>query len=923
MANGRSDAAVRPSPAVADESALAGVGDGQLLGRFTAERDELAEIAFAALVRRHGPMVLRVCRQIVGDSHAAEDAFQAAFLILARRAPSIRQPDLLANWLYGVALRTAREARVREERHRHRETPVPGVDPAEPASQASPPETIAVIREELQALHEEVARLPERYRVPVVLCELEGLTYQEAAIRLRCPVGTIGVRLKRARQQLRVRLTRRGLAPTAGLFAAILAGRAVAGVVPAPLAASTIEAAVAFAAGEARAAGIVALSVVGLAEGVLKTMAVSPLSIAAGVLLAVGLGGGLGWLVWHRPMAAPPRVRDAVRVNRPASEGAAGGRRQAAPIVAQEQPAAPGRVVPVALNVPASAAPTAKNGTPASASVRRSKPSPLAAPLQVREERDHGAMLFAKEWVPGDPMSRGGDGLGPLFNESSCVACHGMGAPGGAGPEAKNVVLLSGSATTKEAAAKLENIHPGFRGTSSIVLHRFSTEPDYQAWKQRFDSRQPGQRRQNGGPQNAGQPTDAVAGRMQALRQQSVRPAGRRARLIGGGDVALQLSERNAPALFGAGKIDALPVSVLTDAANAQLQDVRGRVNRTPNGAVGRFGWKAQIATLHEFVRAACANELGLEVPDHSQPLSPLAKSRKAPGLDMSESDCDALVSYVRDLPAPVAIDPAGPQGSPTLREGRKLFATVGCADCHVPTLGQVRGIYSDLLLHDMGSSLSDSGTYYGFGSPSSPGDSSPNGPGPTEWRTPPLWGFRDSAPYLHDGRAETLAEAVAFHEGQGSAAAYQFFLRTEAEQAKIESFLKSLVAPAAAASPGVVLAADLESQVEREERSSPEALLRRRQEEIREREEQQWKTLQEMHRIEAEVKRADALLTIARNFEKSGQTRNALEFYRDVVRRAPASKPGREAAARIAAIRRTAELETLIRTGSRKGSAG
>ena len=101
---------------------LAGPGDGELLARFIADRDEVAEVAFSTLVRRHGPMILRVCEQIVGDRHIAEDAFQAVFLILARKASSIHQPELLGHWLHGVALRTAREARMRNHRRRHRES---------------------------------------------------------------------------------------------------------------------------------------------------------------------------------------------------------------------------------------------------------------------------------------------------------------------------------------------------------------------------------------------------------------------------------------------------------------------------------------------------------------------------------------------------------------------------------------------------------------------------------------------------------------------------------------------------------------------------------------------------------------------------------------------------------------------------------
>src|SRR5262249_44805866 len=151
--------------------------------------------------------------------------------------------------------------------------------------------------------------------------------------------------------------------------------------------------------------------------------------------------------------------------------------------------------------------------------------------------------------------------------------------------------------------------------------------------------------------------------------------------------------------------------------------------------------------------------------------------------------DCDALVAYLRNLPAPVVVDPAGPQGSQDLREGRRLFAEIGCATCHTPTLGPVKGIYSDLLLHDMGPSLNDSGTYYG-----TDGSFVAEGPTPSEWRTPPLWGFRDSGPYLHDGRAETLAEVVALHQGQSASASHEFFSRSDEQRAQVEAFLKSLV---------------------------------------------------------------------------------------------------------------------------------
>jgi hypothetical protein len=337
---------------------------------------------------------------------------------------------------------------------------------------------------------------------------------------------------------------------------------------------------------------------------------------------------------------------------------------------------------------------------------------------------------------------------------------------------------------------------------------------------------------------------------------------------------------------------------VLVAVAARQPADVRGRIGRTREGRIGRFGWKAQLPSLHEFVRGACANELGLEVPGHSQATSPLAPSRKAKGLDLTESDCDALVAYIRALPAPVVVDPSGPQGTQDMRAGRRLFADVDCASCHTPTLGDVRGIYSDLLLHDMGQSLSDSGSTYGIDGPNSP-----EGPTPGEWRTPPLWGYRDSGPYLHDGRAQSLEEAVALHEGQAATSAQRFFELSWQERAQVEAFLKSLVAPSSAAAPGVVLASELESRIEQEERRAPETLVRQRRERAVARDEQQFREAQRRRRAEEAAKRARVQIPIAQTLEKIGKITGALAFYQDIARQAAGTEEGRQAAARIEAL--------------------
>jgi RNA polymerase sigma factor (sigma-70 family) len=258
--------------------------DEQLLKRYATERDEAA---FASLVHRHGAVVWRVCRSVLHESHAAEDAFQATFLILVRKAGTIGRPQLLGNWLYGVASRVALRARktmAQREAHERRAARMFAMTAVDTAAE-----------QDLQPLlHEELQRLPTKYRSPMVLCYLEGRTNEEAARRLQWPVGTLKVRLMRGRQLLRTRLARRGLAlPAAALTSTILSGNA-ASAVPAPLLDATIHAALSFAAGKAAGVGIISAHALALTEGVLKTMSWTKLKIVAAVFCAVGmLGAGL------------------------------------------------------------------------------------------------------------------------------------------------------------------------------------------------------------------------------------------------------------------------------------------------------------------------------------------------------------------------------------------------------------------------------------------------------------------------------------------------------------------------------------------------------------------------------------------------------------------------------------------------------
>jgi CxxC motif-containing protein (DUF1111 family) len=203
-----------------------------------------------------------------------------------------------------------------------------------------------------------------------------------------------------------------------------------------------------------------------------------------------------------------------------------------------------------------------------------------------------------------------------------------------------------------------------------------------------------------------------------------------------------------------------------------------------------------QRGACHVDSQSACANELGLEVPGHHQAASPLDPDAKAKGLDLTQGDCDALVAYVRSLPAPTDRKTTLPAVSTAVKEGRLMFDSAGCATCHRHKIGDVDGIFSDLLLHDMGPDLSDSGSYYGITKP----DTSEEGVKRQEWRTPPLWGFRDSAPYLHDGRAKNLEEAAALHGGEATRSAKEFFKLVPDERLRIQAFLRSLAPPIVAA---------------------------------------------------------------------------------------------------------------------------
>ncbi len=533
-----------------------------------------------------------------------------------------------------------------------------------------------------------------------------------------------------------------------------------------------------------------------------------------------------------------------------------------------------------------------------------------AVPVATKSTID-GAEIFTREWIPGDKRSHGGDGLGPVFNDSSCVACHNQGGTGGAGPASKNVDIVTafhapqqqrqrqtgaisvpqtlpgivfqsvfgnldsvatqtqaepdaGSQEASEGEGEerkltpseiaqaeqkkqnelrktlmeterknLAKLHPGFAFANSVVLHRGGTFAGYETWRSqvagmRFGVQQRGSaemflfspkaaaireslsstQQQNAQASNGGVVMAQLKQQVQMSRRRGANASSRQ------GNFVITKSQRNTTALFGAGLIDSIPTEVLEalEAAQAKGKKVTGRVARLKDGSAGRFGWKSQKSRLSSFVMTACAVEVGLNVPDHPQAGHPQKADYMPAGLDLNQAQCDALIDYISELPAPVQRPFGDEVDKGYISGGHALFAKVGCADCHVENVGEVAGIFGDLLLHDMGGELGDTGSYDVFIPNSTPeGEviqlTRQSGPasripkkvtGATrqEWRTPPLWGVRDSAPYLHDGRAETLAQAVAMHGGESAGSTQKFFALSDAERFQVISFLKSLVAP-------------------------------------------------------------------------------------------------------------------------------
>jgi CxxC motif-containing protein (DUF1111 family) len=349
-------------------------------------------------------------------------------------------------------------------------------------------------------------------------------------------------------------------------------------------------------------------------------------------------------------------------------------------------------------------------------------------------------------------------------------------------------------------------LHPGFGSALTVVLHRFGVNPDYRAWRLGLldlDWKTIAK--------ILGKRDSEILLLQSVVTSRSFVSPNEKYHLASG----LSLSYRSPPQLWGAGLIDSIPEVSILELEKQKFRDfpeVHGRASRLKDGRIGRFGWKAVIPSLREAVLMDCAIELGLKAPGQRQPPSALDASKLERGFDLTAEECAALVEYVKRLSPSAASGPAAHERSAAAADGGALFASAGCVACHRPTVGQAVGIYSDLLLHDMGPGLASTGGCF----------SAADQPEPSAirdamfgWRTAPLWGFRDSGPYLHDGRADNLEEAVAFHAGESLPSARRFFGLGLEERLKIQMFLRSLaVSPALSGGQGGKGAKDTHSDL-------------------------------------------------------------------------------------------------------------
>lgn len=536
---------------------------------------------------------------------------------------------------------------------------------------------------------------------------------------------------------------------------------------------------------------------------------------------------------------------------------------------------------------------------------------------------EQGRQLFERNWTAGNP-TLGNDGLGPLFNGQGCLTCHNQAGVGGGGDAEFNahtvgiekMQIVGGPVDDDVLKRMLRTFHPGFiqaNGTviNTLALSHHGGTPKFAQARKAFLSQLPAEFSHSGGPTSADEVRFATTTPVLFNNKVGNYQMSLRARLF----------QRNTTALYGAGLVDQIPDTLIEAQVKIQEKhaEVSGRPSTLRDGRFGKFGWRANVASLVEFTDQACANEVGLETRRKPQASDPMNPEYRNPGIDVTDQQIESMRDFIAALPVPIRDIPSDSSLRMEAERGERLFASVGCAVCHVPDMGPAKGVYSDILLHDMGYELIDlnhaepyivrmtpatsislvtrtdkvSGSgmamaqgYYGPATEISVDDldlttttsgnsgnsrrrsrSSPrrgNGyefiaPGvplrkiqlvdisykefttrrtfktsnyktskyagiydadltvereqkvratnyvrvhfqPTnfnqEWRTPPLWGVRDSAPYMHDGRAGTLLESISMHDGESAGTRDRFLALPLADRHAVIAFLETLVAP-------------------------------------------------------------------------------------------------------------------------------
>jgi mono/diheme cytochrome c family protein len=459
----------------------------------------------------------------------------------------------------------------------------------------------------------------------------------------------------------------------------------------------------------------------------------------------------------------------------------------------------------------------------------------MAAP-PTPAQADLGRHLFTRVWEPALAGPESGDGLGPLFNGRSCAECHHQGGVGGSGSHSYNVQFIRPILVGTESEFGFGAVPPepsrGRRGNASpvVMLHRFGVRREYAAWRANeiiaLSRLEPDVASTIGFPShgrsmalqldrllastsasNLAKPSVVEAIRVRVdppsgpstAATNSINFCGIGCRSYVRFYLGPRIWEVNTPPLFGLGLLEQVTLADVQAIAAKQPLEIRGRPTILPDGRVGRFGWKAQHASLRDFSDEACAVELGITTPtsrqtappklhpaDDEEARSPYWRTVRA-NPDISTAGVDALAVFVATLPQPRERVETGTRQA-DVQAGRHAFHSIGCADCHTPDLGPVRGVYSDLLLHEVGTEPEIS--YL----PQSDDD---HAAGPGQIRTPPLWGVADSPPYLHDGRASTLELAITAHAGQARTSAEKFLNQLSSDQRRqLLAFLRSLRAP-------------------------------------------------------------------------------------------------------------------------------